>query len=270
MPKKGTVTGADLSGSSRGKKGGLTGSKRFEENKTTEQTHSPHPSDEGLKDRLAEKLGTGTTSQTHQTQIQPSSNQASSNQVSSGSSRYLTADNVPHGVAIPQFELNGAIPSDLYSASSSIPELGVREAKQAQIKIAKQENALDVAIANAKLGRKAVKLAIELENLKGDAVDLHTARINTGTKVVKSISADTDYQIESSKLEQKEAQLEQQQIATAGTQSLTPLVREEWELRKEQKSVANDALRVDIERARADVDVKRIEVENRLLEASAS
>ncbi len=265
MPKKprtGTITGSNLNHSKRGQKGALTGSKRFNTSSetSTESQQTTHPSDIGRKERLQEKLGA--------TAVANQSSNVSNR--SNGSSGYLSADNVPHGVTIPQFEINGAVPSDLYSASSSIPELGVREAKKAQVKIARQENALDVAIANAKLGRKAVKLAIELENLKGDAVDLHTARINTGTKVVKSISADTDYQIESSKLEQKEAQLEQQQIATAGTQSLTPLVQEEWQLRYEQKSVANEAIRVDIEKARADVDVKRIDVENRLLEASAS
>lgn len=62
--------------------------------------------------------------------------------------------------------------------------------------------------------------------------------------------------------------LEQQRIATAGTQALTPLIQEEWGLKVEQQKIKNESLKVDIEKGVADVDRKKNELEVKLLEAS--
>ena len=63
--------------------------------------------------------------------------------------------------------------------------------------------------------------------------------------------------------------LTQQQIKTRGTQALTPLIAEHWQLKIKQQESANQSLAVDIEKGIADIDTKRIELEARLIEASA-
>ncbi len=187
----------------------------------------------------------------------------------SNTNGYLSPDSVAHGVPIAQFDLAGAMGGDLYSSESSIPEQGIVERTQHRVKIAKQVNSLDTAIEKTQRDRKAVKLANELRLLQGDAIDYHTTGINNSTKAVKNQIADRDYHIEYSKLEEKDALLTQQQIKTRGTQALTPLIAEHWQLKIKQQEVVNHALAADIEKGLADVDTKRIELEARLIEASS-
>ncbi len=186
----------------------------------------------------------------------------------SNASSYLSPDSVAHGVPIAKFDLGSAMGSDLFSSESSIKEMGIVEATQHRSKIARQSNALDVGIAKTQRDRKAVKLANELRLLQGDAIDYHTTGINNSTKVVRNQIADRDYQIEYSKLEEKDELLTQQQIKTRGTQALTPLIAEHWQLKIKQQESANQSLVVDIEKGIADIDTKRIELEARLIEAS--
>lgn len=185
-----------------------------------------------------------------------------------GLSSYLSPDSVAHGVPIQQFDLAGAMGTNLFSSESNVPEMGIVDATKHRAKIARQSNALDVGIAKTQRDRKAVKLASELRLLQGDSIDYHTIGINNSTKAVKNQIADRDYHIESSRLEEKDELLTQQRIKTTGTQALTPLIAEQWQMKIRQQETANQSLAVDIEKGLADIDSKRIELEARLIEAS--
>ena len=182
---------------------------------------------------------------------------------------YLSPDSIAHGVPLAKFDLISAMGTDLFSSESSIQEMGVVEATQHRTRIARQANSLDVGIAKTQRDRKAVKLATELRLLQGDAIDYHTIGINNSTKVVRNQSADRDYHIETSRLEEKDELLTQQRIKTNGTQALTPLIAEHWQLKIRQQETANQSLAVDIEKGLTEIDTKRIELEARLIEASA-
>lgn len=181
---------------------------------------------------------------------------------------YASSKTVQHGVAIPQFDVNSMVGSDLYSPAPGIPETGIVEATRTRQIIARQSNTLDIAADKVALTRKAVKIATEIRHLEGDAVDYDTAGIQTATKVVKNQQADRDYQTETSKLDQKEELLKQQQIATTGTKALTPLIQEHWNLKVLQQQTNNESLRLDVEKGQADTDKKKTELEVKLLEAT--
>lgn len=197
-----------------------------------------------------------------------SSNSPGTANVISNLGNYASSKTVQHGVTIPQFDVNSMVGSDLYSSATGIPETSIVEATKVRQKIARQSNTLDIAADKVALTRKAVKVATEIRHLEGDAVDYDTAGIQTATKVVKNQQADRDYQTETSKLDQKEELLKQQRIATAGTQALTPLIQEEWNLKVLAQQSKNESLKVDIEKGQADIDRKKNELEVKLLEAT--
>ncbi|NJR74092.1 MAG: hypothetical protein HC773_11400 [Scytonema sp. CRU_2_7] len=116
---------------------------------------------------------------------------------------YLSPATVQHGVTIPQFDVNSAMGTNLYSSESTIPETSIQDATRHRRVVARQSNSLDVALDVTARNRKALKLATEIRHLEGDAVDYHTAGIQTATKAVRNQIADRDYQIEDSKLEQR-------------------------------------------------------------------
>lgn len=181
---------------------------------------------------------------------------------------YASSKTVQHGIAIPQFDVNSMVGSDLYSPAPGIPETSIVEATRTRQIIARQSNTLDIAVDKVALTRKAVKVATEIRHLEGDAVDYDTAGIQIATKVVKNQQADRDYQTETSRLDMKDELLKQQRIATAGTQALTPLIQEEWNLKVLAQQSKNESLKVDIEKGQADITRKQNELEVKLLEAT--
>lgn len=185
-----------------------------------------------------------------------------------GLSNYFDPASIAHGVPIHKFDLAGAISGSLYSSESTIPEMGIVEATEHQMKIARQSNALGVGIAKTQRDRKALKLANELRLLEGDAITYHTTGIQNATKGIHNQIADREYHTSVFKLAEKDALLEQQQITTGAVQTLTPLIAEEWRLLIAQQQQKNESLKVDLERGQADMDIKRIQMEAKLIEAS--
>ncbi|PMB24559.1 hypothetical protein CEN46_07615, partial [Fischerella thermalis CCMEE 5318] len=109
-------------------------------------------------------------------------------------------------------------------------------------------------------------LATENRRLIGDVVQLHTAGIEIGSKIIETQIADTNYRTKQSKLEQTEELLTQQVIATQGVVNLTDGIREEWDLKFERQQARNQGLRLEVEGAIRDTEIKRQELEAKLLE----
>ncbi|WP_026730775.1 hypothetical protein [Fischerella sp. PCC 9605] len=251
--------------------GSLTGSKHFKKSKspsdiiaeTAGNTISKLGNAANTVSRAASGLSQFTSNAVNNSNGSSANSGNSSNSITN--SGIPLASSVPHGVTIPQFDLNNAIGSNLYSAESSIPETETSEAsKQRQI-VARQNNSLDIALDVIKRNRKAVKLAIEIEGFQGDAVDLYTQKINTGQKVVKSQIAFTNLKVEQSKLEQTQELLVQQENATTGTKNLTEPKREEWDLKQQLQVATNESLKVDIQKAQKRKEEKLAALETYLL-----
>ncbi|GAA6614905.1 hypothetical protein [Scytonema sp. NUACC26] len=195
-----------------------------------------------------------------------------SNKVNSQSSNDSNAS-YQEGVAlanqygIRESNLQSLLGTDPYSADGTTPELSAKEASTIKLKLQRQLNAEEVRNSKIKLGRQVVKNEIEQTKLIGDVVDLHTSRIDVGSKVITNKIANTNYDINQSKLVQTQELLVQQQDATTGTQALTSEFREEWSLKLAAQQTKNNRLRLEIEGVVKDISIKRAEIEARLLEA---
>ncbi|MEM7556037.1 MAG: hypothetical protein AAF378_18450 [Cyanobacteria bacterium P01_A01_bin.84] len=159
-------------------------------------------------------------------------------------------------------ELSQTIGSSNYELDDSIPQMTAKEANQINLQIERQNNSLDVAHNRIKQKRKQVRNHKEEWQLVGDLVDLDTAKIDVGAKVVKHEISGTKLQIEQSKLEETEELLEQQIIRTQGVVSLTDGIRREWDLKLDKQHRQLEALEIEIEQQDNRNARKREEVES--------
>jgi hypothetical protein len=165
---------------------------------------------------------------------------------------------------VGEIDIAPMLGSDPYSSDGDIPEMDAKVANAHKLKIQKQNNALEVRHEKIKQGRKIAQLGRENILLIGDFVDLHTAKIEVGSKVINNQIANTKYQINQSKLEQTEELLIQQSIATQGTLNLTEGIRLEWDLKLEKQTASNDKLKVEVQGAIAETEHEREKLEAKL------
>jgi hypothetical protein len=268
------------------KAGSLTGSKHFnktEPKDTTSSTDSTqstvHPLDVGLAERLAKKLGratdagakvakgVGATVQAVNTAtktVRRAFTQGSSLVTDDHSTSLSQAYGIAKQYGVQEIDPSTMLGSDPYSADGDIPEMDARTANQHKFKIQRQNNALEVRLAKIQQGRLVAKVAKENINLVGDFVEVSTAQIDVGTKVIGNQIAATNYGIAQSRLEQTEELLIQQNIATQGTLNLTSGIRDEWDLKAEKQQAKNDKLRLEIQGAHAEIEAKTLEVESKM------
>jgi len=240
--KTGTVTGASLEKTNRGKKGGLTGSKRVTGEttpepvtetapQTTEQpiTSLGIPTPPGIGEKLRE------TAETVANIVEKGSKTASAIQ---GYTSRITesikgTDNDRNPSAITNGQVNTA--EILIHASAEIdnnvPQLDSAEAIKRNTIIARQRNYVGVAINNTKLKQDLATLDLEQQRLIGLLIDSKTAQVTNETKAVGYHRAVVGRDTELSRLEQDRGLLTQQQIRTEGTQNQTSLIQEQEQLK---------------------------------------
>lgn len=238
MPaKKGTVTGASLEKSNRGKKGGLTGSKRVTGETSTpiaetaaetvldptpETTAQPTPA--SVIEKLQE-IGNSTAATIEKGSQAVQAVQGFASRISTA---VQSTDNDRNPSAITDGKVNT---SEILARASadideSVPQLDSAEATRRNIVIARQRNFVGVAINNTKLKQDLATLDNEQKRLVGMLVDGRTLDVNNETKAVQFHRATTKRDTELSALEQDRELLVHQQIKTEGTQAQTPLVQQ--------------------------------------------
>ncbi len=272
--KQGTVTGADLSPSDRAKRGKRSSkeSKHFETPTETPSQSSPHQSDNGLKERLQEKLGVATNAigGVANAARQVGNGVKAVRRAVSGGSSLVTdesdsvleaAKKLASDYNLELIDLKGELSGDPYETSDSLPELDAKEANQRKLKIQRQNNALDVRLERRKQQRKVAAVQKEELNLIGDLADIRTIGFNVAQKYVKSEIARTDLMTEQSKLEEHEELLTQQIIRTQGVINLTEGIRTEWDLRLQKQERSNERLEIEVEKAKNENEQRREEAE---------
>ncbi len=191
----------------------------------------------------------------------PALEQSSAIQPTSNLPISSVSSDVSHGLSLPKFDTNSFLPSDLFTVSSSAPQIDKSKADSAVEAIEKQRHAVRVAGANVALARDVVKLGTEYVRLQGDAIDYATASQENKTKTVKYQTAAVGTQIAEIKLRENQEHLTQSGIQLQGVQSLTPLIREEWEQRIELQKSKVDSVRLSVTKAnqKIDADLKKLE-----------
>lgn len=125
--------------------------------------------------------------------------------------------------------------------------LTASEANAKKLKIARQNNQIDVTFERLKQKRKLVKNHIEEIGLVGDVVQMRTAGVDVATKLVNYQISKTNYGIAQSKLEETEELLTQQQNRTLGVIRLTDPLKEEWDLKHQKQEALNKSIQLEVE-----------------------
>uniref|UniRef100_A0A0C1QLG5 Uncharacterized protein n=1 Tax=Tolypothrix bouteillei VB521301 TaxID=1479485 RepID=A0A0C1QLG5_9CYAN len=268
--KTGTVTGANLDKPNRGKKGGLTGSKRVTgesvdiptETPTVLPTSDPEvaQADSNARANLAEKL-----QQAGQV-VAPVVGAVG--EVVKGVANKVTAtvngsiDFNPSSLSNGTVDTAAILSKADANIDESIPELESGEAIKRNIIIARQRNYVGVAINNTKLKQDLATLDLEQQKLIGLLIDGKTAGITNEKKAVQYQRAVVGRDTELSKLELDSELLTQQRIRTEGTQNQTELIREQEELKVEM-------LREQVEKQKYEIQNVQYEKEKIKQEAIA-
>jgi hypothetical protein len=277
MPRiKGTVTGANLKQSNRGKKGGLTGSKHFE----TPEVETPSNPLETAAD-IASKVGQ--TAQNIASGVQTVGNgvKAVANgaktirQAFKGGSSLVTSEHsqvlgqakeIASTYGVQLTDIQGHMSASNDDVDESLGEgISAKEANERKLKIQRQNNKLEVRLERVKQKRKIATLHKEELNLIGDLVDVATTGVQVASKMVNHQIAVTDFQTNQSKLEEHEELLIQQGIRTQGTINLTHGIQTEWNLKFQKQERSNERLQLEIEGAEKSNEQKRLEIEAFLL-----
>jgi hypothetical protein len=238
MPRKtGTVTGASLEKTNRGRKGALTGSKRVTGETTPEpSTETPQPiTSLGIPTppSIAEKLKA--SAETVANIVETGSNTASAIQgyVSRITESIKGTDNDrnPYGITNGQVNIADILQHATAEIDENVPQMDSAEATKRNIIIARQRNYVGVATNNVRLKQDLATLDNEQQRLIGLLIDGKTTGINNEKKAVGYHRAVTARDTELSKLEQDRELYTQQQIRTEGTQNQTALIQEQEQLK---------------------------------------
>lgn len=238
--KTGTLTGANLEKSNRGKKGTLTNSPRV-----TGQTTTPTPEPSTSTEQSITSLGTPTPASIGEklkglaegtaTAIEKGAGAVNAFQgyMSRVGAAVQGTDNDRNPSAITNGQVNTADILQHASAEvdDNVPQMDSAEATKRNIIIARQRNYVGVAINNTKLKQDLATLDLEQQRLIGLLIDGKTTQVTNEKKAVTYHRAVVGRDTELSKLEQDRELYTQQQIRTEGTQAQTSLIQEQEQLK---------------------------------------
>ncbi|WP_414589215.1 hypothetical protein [Scytonema sp. PCC 10023] len=249
--KTGTVTGANLEKSNRGKKGSLTGSRRVTGETTPPAVEAaPQPSEQLITSlgvptppSIGEKLkglaeGTATAIEKGAATVN-----AFQGYMSRVGQTIQSTDGDWNPASVTDGKLNSSeiLKHANAEIDPNVEQLDSATATQRNIIINRQRNFVGVCINNVKLKQDLATLDNEQKRLIGMLVDGKTLDVNNQTKAVTYHRSITARETELSRLEQDRELLTQQQLRTEGSQAQTPLIAQQEQL-KVQK------LREEIER----------------------
>ena len=267
----GTVTGAKLKQSNRGKKGGLTGSERVTGltalDGPTESSPEVAEADGKARANLADKLQQVTQTTSHIVNNVAATTQAVSHFARSVASTIqgTEADRNPANITDGTLDSTAIMSRASAQIDEAIPRMESAEAIQKGIVIAQQRNFVGVAIANTKLKQDIATLDIEQKRLLGLLIDGKTAQVDNEKKAVTFHRGVVSRDTEISRLELDRELLTQQRIRTDGTQQQTPLIQEAETLLIEKLREANDKQRLEIQNMQHEKEKLKQEVTAKFL-----
>ncbi|MUH00080.1 hypothetical protein F7734_50535 [Scytonema sp. UIC 10036] len=263
MPRKGTLTGANLENSKRGVRGGLTGSKRLVTE--TEAVQSPEATsafesspevasvDEAARNNLKEKLQQAGQVVSPVVGAVGEAVKGAVGAAAQGVANKVTAtvngsiDYNPSSLSNGSVDTAGILSKADAEIDESVPQLDSGEAIKRNITIARQRNFVGVAINNTKLKQDLATLDLEQQRLIGLLIDGKTARIDNEKKAITYHRSIVSRDTEISKLNQDRELLVQQNIRTEGTQNQTELIREQEQLKVDKLREQNEKVKYEIQ-----------------------
>lgn len=267
--KTGTITGANLDKASKGRKGGLTGSKRVTGEDTTVLPETPSTSETTIPIVLPtsdpEVAEVDAQSRANLVDKLKRTGDVVGDVVNAAKTAIQKGTSDPSSLTDGKLDAASILANASADVDSSVAELDSAEAIKRNITIAKQRNYVGVAINNTKLKQDLATLNLEQQRLIGLIIDGKTAQINNETKAVTYQRAVVGRDTEFSRLDQDRELLTQQEIRTAGTQSQTEHIQEQENLKIDKLKEQNEKTKYEIQNISYEKEKVKKEAEAKFL-----
>lgn len=218
-----------------------------------------------------DSTGTGTITPTSGSPSNGSSSNGSSTNGSSTNGRtpsivasqaqaYTGLSQVNNTLSFPKFDPNSYFATDLFKDTSPLERTTKETADELVQSIEEKRQTVRVATANVQLNQDIVKAGNEYLKLEGFAIDYATTGVNNETKFVNYQVAGVNKEIALNKFDQAAERLTQGQLTLAGMQSITPLISQEWEQRRNLKLSQISSLKIEATKAKEALEPKMMQL----------
>ncbi len=163
---------------------------------------------------------------------------------------------VEHGLVYPEFNPNDYFAGDLFADSSSLNRTTKGDADAAVAAIEEKRQTVRIVKANIGLNSDLVGVGNDFQKFIGNVIDYSTTKVNNQTKYTNFETAGVNQQVAGVKLSQAIEKLTQEEIVLNGLTELTPLIREEWQQRKELKKSKIEDLKNAVYQANSKLDAQ--------------
>lgn len=167
---------------------------------------------------------------------------------------------VNNTLSFPKFDPNSYFATDLFTDSSPLTRTTKEQADEMVQSIEEKRQTVRVATANIQLNQDVVRAGNEYLKLEGLAIDYATTGVNNETKFVNYQVAGVNKEIALNKFDQASERLTQGQLTLAGMQSITPLISQEWEQRRNLKLSQISSLKIEATKAREALEPKMMQL----------
>ncbi len=167
---------------------------------------------------------------------------------------------VNNTLTFPKFDPNSYFAPDLFTDSSPLTRTTKEAADEMVQSLEEKRQTVRVATANIQLNQDIVKAGNEYLKLEGLAIDYATTGVNNETKFVNYQVAGINKEIALNKFDQATERLTQGQLTLAGMQSITPLISQEWEQRRNLKLSQISSLKIEATKAKEALEPKMMQL----------
>lgn len=143
--------------------------------------------------------------------------------------------NISHGLNFPVFDANQYFASDLFTDSAPLQRTTKQEADRLVGSIGEKRQTLRVAMENIAYNQDVVKAATSYRKLEGMAIDYASVLVNNQTKYLNYQTAGVNQQLANVKLQTAQEKLTQEGKVLTGVRSMSDLIDQEWEARRNVK-----------------------------------
>lgn len=169
-------------------------------------------------------------------------------------------EQVNNSLTFSRFDPNSYFATDLFKDTSKLERTTKENADELVQSIEEKRQTVRIATANLQLNQDVVRAGNEYLKLEGLAIDYATTGVNNETKFVNYQVAGVNKDIALNKLDQSYERLAQGQATLAGMQSITPLISQEWEQRKNLKLSQISSLKIEATKAREALEPKMMQL----------
>ncbi|MCC5638737.1 hypothetical protein LC593_23460 [Nostoc sp. CHAB 5844] len=176
----------------------------------------------------------------------------------------IKSHNAYGGLSLSTFEPQNFLANDLFQDSSTLPRTSKLEADAIVESIQEKRQTLRVVGANLDLNTDVLKTGVKSEKMTQAAIDYGIAKVNTDTKLTQFETAEVQYEIGLTKLDQTHEKLVHEQVTLEGLRNETDQRKRFWQ---EKYALGESRIKqVQLAKYQLDAKIGAIEVEGEAAE----